>query len=541
MSLLNDFFSSDPAEQALLPHGFLELFSLPDAVALDARSLPLIEPCAKVFNENFIYFCQRNIPTHESLTHMLVTGATGAGKTIAINGFIKSLEDRFRPGREKAEQLIFYDAKGDGVPFLAALGYRPEDKDVYLLHPFDERGVVWMISEAVQEPAMAWYLACVLVPEEKNSTAPFFSDAARLLVFAVILGLNARRGTNWTLRDLLCALDSRKHIKAVCSHHPESEAIAEPLLKDKKHSPGVIASIATKIRKFAQVAALWASYENPKQLSITEFFSRPGVLIIGNDPVLNDSIKPLVALMVRVLTDETLRGDETLEPRRFFIFDEFNSMGSLEDSVPKLLEMGRSKGASVMIGVQSVAGMVALYGEANANKIFGLCAHKQFLRAGEPQTARWAEEFFGKVRHVEQTFSETHGKGGSSSTVQYATQDRPLLLASSFLNLPYPKPGRLFRSISDVPSLNRVIVSARSFDEILSWRPKPVDVPAIIRRTSIKDQTLWPWSKEEEEEFCPAPVKPPVAAPEQPSVQYMPIPYLPKRRKRDDPRQGQFF
>jgi hypothetical protein len=354
------------------------------------------------------------------------------------------------------------------------------------------------------------------------------------LAYSVILGLNWKKGKLWSLRDLLCALDSREHISAVAAHHPEGASICAAILNDQKHSPGVIASLATKVKQFSQVAALWASNPKARQFNIQTFLSRPGILILGNDPVLNASLMPFNSLLLRAVTDQILRRDETLEPSTWFVLDEYFAVNRVDTdkSTVDLLELGRSKGASVLIGIQSVAGMVEILGEAGANKMLGLCGHKMFLRAGEPQTGDWAERFFGKVRQVEATFSESWNKDGTSHSVQYSVQDRSLFTSAMFQNIPFPKQGANFYAISDVPSLGCSLISSRSFDQILSWNPPPTAIKAVEPRTGTNEQTLWPWKPEEEISFCRIENQPGELAKIETER-----PYLPRRKKKQDPNQ----
>lgn len=516
----------------------LDLFTIPAPLACNPP--PRIVSCAQTPDENSFYFCQRNIPLHYSTHHMLVVGTSGSGKTATIaRPLIQSISPRFQIAREIPEQLVIFDAKGDAVPFCASLGYLPEHANVWLLNPFDDRAVVWEVAQAVQEPARAWQLATMIVPVEEKSTAPFFSEGARLLAFADILGLNAKFGTNWTLADLLCALDSRENIALVASAHPEANVIAQSVLRDQKHSPGVVASLATKIRKFSQVAALWASNPSARKFSIPEFLKHPGILILGHDPVLKDSLLPLYGLLLRALTDEILSGAETLHPKVWCILDEYLALARYDESkaIIDLLELGRSKGAAVMLGIQSVAGMIDVYGEAGMNRILGLCAHKMFLRVGDPQTAEWAERYFGKVRKTEMAYSESWNKEGVTQSFNFSVQDRSLFLAAAFMDIPFPAFGRPACAICDVPSSNVVILSSRSFDEILSWNRPAVDIEPLKRRTNPVHQMLLPWTEQKLQRFREGNALDAGEATPKPPPQT----YLPKRTKPKDPNQPELL
>ncbi|MCX6917625.1 MAG: type IV secretion system DNA-binding domain-containing protein [Verrucomicrobia bacterium] len=458
--------------------------------------------CATAFNQAEIFWAMRNLPVEEAMKHFVVCGTTGSGKTIAIQLLLQSIAPRFRIGSPTPEQLIIFDAKCDTVPTLAALGLRPEDENVSILNPFDARSAVWSVSEAVQTPAMARALATLLVPEEKNSTAPYFSNAARELVYDVVLALNHVAGTDWTLRDLLCALESRENIAAVTGRCPRAGILAARILDDKQHSPGVLSTLATKLGPFEQVAALWNTCKSGRKFSIPDFLSRPGVLILGNDPVLRESFWPINAMLLKALANEILRRPNTRQPRHWFVLDEFRAMERV-DCIHDLLNRGRSKGAAVLLGIQSVEGLLEIYGENGANDILSQCANKMFLRAGGPKTAEWIERVFNRVRQTESTISISDGHDGRSTTTQYAIHERSLFLASFFLDIPFPGRGRPYVAVCDVPFLRETLIVRRHSDELFSWLHQPGDnIHGVDARTDISGQSLVPWDPDEERRFC---------------------------------------
>ena len=73
------------------------------------------------------------------------------------------------------------------------------------------------------------------------------------------------------------------------------------------HSFGVLSSLGTKMVRFESVAALWNTAPSARKFTIEKFLAAPGVLVLGNDPVLRDSIWPINALLLKALTQEILR------------------------------------------------------------------------------------------------------------------------------------------------------------------------------------------------------------------------------------------
>ncbi len=501
MSSLWNYFATVPAAPKKTA-SFWRAFESADPPETGIRQAPQSAPSAVYFQEDHLFWAMRNLPIREATKHFLIAGAIGSGKTTAIKLFLQSIAPRFQMGRGKPEQLIVFDAKGDLIPYLAALGHPPEAENVWIINPYDARSAVWNVAEAVQRPMMARHLAALLVPEEKNSNAPYFWTASRQLVYATILGLNSVAGPKWDFRDLLCALESRDHIKAVTARHPRAQRVAEAVLKDGQHSDGVISSLATKLGPFEQIAALWHSAPAARQFSIKNFLGMPGVLILGNDPVLRESLWPINAILLKALSQEILRGPEVLEPAHWFVLDEFTAMEKVS-CVHELVNRGRSKGASVMIGLQGIDKLNELYQETGANDLLEQLAQKTFLRAGGPKTAEWIERFFGKYRRTEPTYSESwNHRGEHSASIQYQVVERSTFTASTFMNLPFTGPGRPYIAVSDIPSEGISLITRRWYDTIDSWIAKPLRIPSVIPRDSVREQNLEPWDTFEEASFC---------------------------------------
>ena len=498
----------EPAPEA---SPFWSLFTdAPPSAGPVAAAQGQTSPAALFFNEQLMFWALRNLPVEEAVKHLAIIGCIGSGKSTLIQLYLQSLAPRFRAERREPEQLIIFDGKCEALPQLAALDLNPEDErqNIYILNPNDQRCAVWDLAEATRTPLMARYLASLLVPEER-SNAPFFPDSARDLIFAVLLGLGVRGNPKWDFRDLICALDSRERIRAITARHPRAKVIAERILSDEKHSFGVLSSLGTKIVRFEPVAALWNTARQARRFTIEKFLARPGVLVLGNDPVLRDSVWPINALLLKALTQEILRRPDTRRPRHWFVLDEFPAMEKV-DCIHDLLRRGRSKGAAVLLGTQGIEALNDIYGENATDDILSQCTYKTFLRAGGPKTAHWAERFFGNIRRTEASYSESWSKDGHSYSCQYHVVERALFLASVFLDLPMPALGKPFLAVSDVPCLDATLISRRWSDRIFSWcRRQSADSPiaAVKPRNNVWEQTLEQWSEEEERIFLGQPQK----------------------------------
>lgn len=458
--------------------------------------------CVRHFDRGYFYWAMENLPIAEAVKHFLLCGTVGSGKTTNIQLFLQSIAPRFQEGFDHAEQLIVFDAKGDMVQRLAALGLSDDDSNFYILNPFDTRAAVLNFGKIISTPALARYFAALIIPEEKRSNAPYFSNAARDILCWVIIALQqSRKAEGWTLRDLLCACESKININGIAKRHPaRATAMIERYTSDDKHIHSVLSHMATRLGVLEEVAALWHTAKSGKEFSIKNFLKKRGVLVLGFDPVLNESLWPINAIILQALTNEILRSSETQPgepPRHWFVLDEFRAMERLQ-CITNLMNRGRSKGASVLLGIQSIEGIIEVYGEQAANDILGLCTTKTFLRAGGPITAEWAERHFNKVRYLERST----GYSGSGYSYQDHVQDRPLFLASTFLNLPMPFRGGPYSCISDVPCFGESLLTERPFDVLLDLCASPVETGENYLREDADEQILTSWGPDEEEDFC---------------------------------------
>ena len=131
-------------------HTILDFFTPPAYRQGRARSSAM--PCALRFDERYVYWAMRNPPIPEAPKHFMVLGAIGSGKTTAIELFLQSIAPRFRADRSTPEQLIIFDAQRDILPTLASYGLGPDQENVWILNPFDDRCAVWNLADAAQRP-----------------------------------------------------------------------------------------------------------------------------------------------------------------------------------------------------------------------------------------------------------------------------------------------------------------------------------------------------------------------------------------------------
>jgi hypothetical protein len=239
-----------------------------------------------------LFWGLRHLPFSDATQRFLVVGSPGSGKTTVLELLMRSvLGYVVTPGFK--HRALIYDPKRDTLPLLAGMGLPVETADgrppeVRTLNPFDKRGFAWDLAKDVDCPAAALQVATILIPEEVGSTQPFFSDAARHLLYAVMLSFLANGVKNWTLRHLIMVLKNETRLRAVLANSWHTEDLAAAYFGEEKLKADIISTIDTKIMALEIVAALWEnSRKQGRTVSLADWARRDGRCAFAADAILD--------------------------------------------------------------------------------------------------------------------------------------------------------------------------------------------------------------------------------------------------------------
>lgn len=417
-----------------------------------------------------IEFAGKQLPDEAATDHFCFIGSTGSGKTVLIRRLIQSV---FPNKIGSGDRAIVYDVKNDMLPILhAAVG---KDGLVKTLNPFDARCFAWDMAQDITEPAHAIEFASILIPPEKNSSQPFFSDAARHLLAGVITAfiyIDRKLERRWTFRDVMFVMFNQELLRTVLLATTETKAIAELYFGNEKTTKDIMSTVATKLASFRLISALWdyrLQQDESAKISLTEWLKKGFVLVLGNSHTNQASVDAINRVIFKrasqLILDqpEPPRGSKKIN-RTWMILDEFVRIGKL-DGIVQLTTEGRSKGACVVLGFQDINGVRAVYEKEVAEEIIGQCSNLAILKIQSPETAQWTSDFIGLVREIITTGGKTITLGaddtsrGKSENEQ--EQDRPKVLPSEFRLLPKPSksnPKVVGYFASDRPPFNQKVI-----------------------------------------------------------------------------------
>jgi type IV secretory pathway TraG/TraD family ATPase VirD4 len=311
------------------------------------------------------------------------------------------------PLKWDGHRALIYDAKLEVIPELAGMGL---SCPVHILNPFDERCAAWDMAADITEPAVAKQIAAIFIPDEKNSSQPFFKDSSRQLLEGVFISFILTQKNNWTFRDVLNATKSREALVGVLGATPYTSDLIGHYLNSDRETKSTLATLATKLGAFDVVAALWDSAEH--KISLREWLDSESILVLGNDEAYRSTLGVINRVIFNRIVELLLARKSTTTGRTWFFLDEVKEAGELE-ALDRLMTKGRSFGAAVVLGFQNINGLYETFGENPAKSILGQCATKVFLRVDSPETAEWAQSVFGEYEATEIKQSATLGESES--------------------------------------------------------------------------------------------------------------------------------
>jgi hypothetical protein len=464
-----------------------------------------------------LFWGMQELPFSEATKHFLILGSPGSGKTTLVDLLMRSvLRHVGAPGFN--HRALLYDAKGDSLPTLARMGFQiastPVSGGVLTLNPFDRRCFAWDMARDIDSPAAAMQLAATLIPAEEQATQRYFTDAARHLLYGVLLSFIAKAPGSWTLRDVVLAMSDPDQLLAVLAQTAASKEIGNLYTKSEHTFNLVFSTMVTKLQPLEIVAALWnCAAKEGRTVSLTDWVHGNFILVLGthceNDvamQLINQAIFCRLTDLILGSPDDPERG---VNGRKSWLFlDDVPWAGKLEGLV-SLLNEARSKGVCTVLSLQQIGSLRDTYKTDEAHEILGLCGNKTILHIGDLASAKWAEAHFGKCPD-------------STSQPPGHQNLRPAVHASEFMRIPMPNPQTGITGFHDIPLLGAYWRSI-TWGEIESRRRGPLPgktLPAKLppgeEPWPTAGQFLAPWTQADTQRLGLPPEEPPPSGPARP-------------------------
>ncbi len=445
------------------------------------------------------------LPHRLAYGHLAVVGATGSGKTLLQRLMMQSILPRI--GLGAGQRALVYDAKQDILSLLAGMDLKAP---VYVLNPLDSRSVAWDMAADITSPAATLQAATLLIPKAAQDANPFFSNAARHLLYGVIIALILKSPKRWTLRHVILILQNEALIRQVLRAHDVTRYLLQ-YFEHEATMQNILSTVLTRLSPFEIIAAAWD--RSKVRLSLRQWVQRESILVLGNDEDNRAALDTINQLVFKRISELVLAQAEIPQGSTnatWLLLDEVRQAGRL-DGLSALMTKGRSKGASVLLGFQDISGLREVYGREGADELVGQCNTKAILRLNSPETARWASQVIGASEFIEtrksqsksRSFHDHHLRQGGSSGVSVSATitKRDLVLDSEFMDFPEttPEEGLTGIIVSPVTGAFRDHLSGEWLTQHLC-PPRP-NVRNFVPRPE-SHQYLRPWSPEDSNELC---------------------------------------
>ena len=441
-------------------------------------------------NPNRLWWAGLHLPLSEATGHFLIIGSSGSGKSLTIDSLEQSAVSHFRPGSD--QRAFIFDLKREKY---SRLMNQKLSVPVHLMDPMDQRGVAWDIASDVTSPAEARQLAKILIQGGKSEQDRFWLKATQNIlggVFTVFAELYPKR---WTLRDALLVMRRPSRIRHVLNLLPETSHLWCDENRDERTTANLMESFNSFLQDYDVVAAVW--HRCPRKLSLKEWVKSDSVLLVPGHPKFAAVLQPIHQAILDFLADLVLSEPDSHTRRSWFFLDEARDLGRVE-KLNRLANLGRSKGVSLVLGIQSTEGFTDAYGSADrAKEILGQLSNVTWLRTSSAHTAEAFVKFFGDVEILVRKINSStnyNSKGGTTygTSVEETRRMEKARLGSELMGIPRPSETQPVVMFNDVPSVGSYVahIPLRTFLE----RNVPPDprIPNVIE-VLPKDMTLTEW------------------------------------------------
>jgi len=363
------------------------------------------------------------MPTANENLHLLISGATGSGKSVLLRNMATSVLNRSRrsmnnrlPGRtpERNDRMIVIDPNGDLLSKL----WQPND---VILNPYDARSQGWSFFNEVRADYDWKRLAHSMVPMSQDKNAEEWNDFGRLLLRETAKKLHQLQGDGASVMDLfrLCTIEDPKVLKQFLEG-----TLAESLFVGSSEASKALSSARFVLsNKLSEHTGM-----KPGRFSIRDWLAKPdgGNLYINWREDMMSSMKPLVSSWADVFITSILSMPEGTHRRWWLFIDELASLEALP-SLEAGLTKGRKNGLRIVAGLQSTSQLEHIYGRTMSTTIRASFRNLAVLGGSrtDPQTAKDMSESLGKheVERPKYSISRSVDHRNTSDNMDRTTED----------------------------------------------------------------------------------------------------------------------
>lgn len=352
------------------------------------------------------------VPRDAEPYHFLIAGATGTGKSVAINQVLQEL-------RAANDTVILVDSGGD---FLSKHFDASTD---FVFNPFDDRCVNWSPLLEMQGEWDAEALARSMVPDGTGESKEW-NSYAQTFVASVLKKLWTLNRLN--LQDLLYFILSAptSELKTFLSGTPSAAQLS---------SEKTFGSIRTIASNYLTAYSYLPGKGDAFSVSEMVQAEHSGFLFLTYRDDQLDSLRSLLGCVLDVAARSILSLQPDPNRRIWLIIDEFASIGRVQ-SIEAVATKARKVGGCLLLGLQTVSQLKDRYGEHGAQTILSCLSSWLVLRCSDADTAEYMSKYVGDVELIRQTRSTNVSDTGDSQGRNEQQTTQRAVLASEIQALP---------------------------------------------------------------------------------------------------------
>ena len=308
---------------------------------------------------------------------LLCIGGTGSGKTNTINQLVSQIKARMTDN----DVMIVFDTKGDFYENF----YSSSDKVIGNSKQFRSISERWNVFceaavDGEDDDSIVVNindLCRCLFKKYESSSQPFFSNAGRGLVAAVMLYMMREKRDGGGTNEQICNMDL-------------VDWFERSLADDYKQ-------MVQKYSDLSNVNLYLGVFGEAGDFSLREFVRKKGgrTLFIEYDMAIGEALSQVYSLLLDLALKEALGRQEKIERGNVYvIIDEFKLLPNLTHS-DDAVNFGRSMGLKVAAGLQSMAQLYDVYGKDKGRSIAAGCSSVMAFRSNDWLTTEYVRDAFG--------------------------------------------------------------------------------------------------------------------------------------------------
>ena len=254
-----------------------------------------------------------------------------------------------------------------------------------------------------------------LIPDGQSDK--FWSQAARTVFVALCLRVKAEN-PEASLQDLY-QLTCETPL-AILKEKMRGTAAGSLVSGD--HDDKFFASIVGTMSTYCSKLRYFLSGEG-HAFSLENLFATHSDLLVQISQTRLAALKPILTVWFELIIERILSSESDLgwESKFVVILDELASLNQIP-SLPMLASRGRKYGVTLLLGIQDIDQLKALYRDS-AESLAANLSTKFFLRQGSQKNAIWAAEIIGSEQHQKQRRSTSFGSSDHRDSISLSEQE----------------------------------------------------------------------------------------------------------------------